>query len=133
MRKRTLSALVIGAFTAAIGTAQDAPTSKQQEIPDKNTKRAKSAKVEPCFGVALKGKNECFAEPGTPGEGARPTGKPLFPAKFALCVGDWKAESARGRPPAALHGRDLEPLSRRGMGSGNARRPLAARNDPAFG
>ncbi len=65
MHKRTLSALVIGAFTAVIATAQDTPTPKQQEIRDKNTKRVKSGKVEPCFGVALKGKNDCFAGPGT--------------------------------------------------------------------
>ncbi len=65
MRKRTLSALIIGAFTAVMAPAQDTPTPKQQEIRNKNTKRVKSGKVEPCFGVALKGKNDCFAGPGT--------------------------------------------------------------------
>ncbi len=65
MRKRTLSALVIGAFAAVMAPAQDTPTQKQQEIRDRNTKRIKSGKVEPCFGVALKGKNDCFAGPGT--------------------------------------------------------------------
>ena len=65
MRKSTLSALVIGAFAAVMATAQDNPTPEQQAIRDKNTKRVKSGKVEPCFGVALKGKNDCFAGPGT--------------------------------------------------------------------
>ncbi|MEI9975865.1 MAG: DUF2282 domain-containing protein [Ignavibacteriota bacterium] len=65
MHKRIVSALVIGAFTAVMAAAQDNPTPKQQEIRDKNTQRVKSGKVEPCFGVALKGKNDCFAGPGT--------------------------------------------------------------------
>lgn len=65
MLNRTLSALIIGAFTAVIAPAQDAPTPKQQEIREKNTQRVKSGKVEPCFGIALKGKNDCFAGPGT--------------------------------------------------------------------
>ncbi len=42
MRKRTISALVIGAFTAVMAAAQDTPTPKQQEIRDKNTLRVKS-------------------------------------------------------------------------------------------
>ena len=65
MQKRTVAALIIGAFTAVTAPAQDNPTPKQQEIRDKNTKRVQSGKVEPCFGVALKGKNDCFAGPGT--------------------------------------------------------------------
>ena len=64
-RKPTISAAVIGAFTAEMAAALDNPTPKQQEIRDKNTQRAKSRKVKPCFGVALKGKNDCYAGPGT--------------------------------------------------------------------
>lgn len=67
---RTLSALVTGALltvgVAAAGSAlaQDF-TPAQKKIQASNTVKVKSGKVEPCFGVALKGKNDCYAGAGT--------------------------------------------------------------------
>jgi uncharacterized membrane protein len=65
--------LVVGAFATALAPftiapafAQDsAPTPKQAKIRANNTAKGKSGKVEPCFGAALKGHNDCFAGPGT--------------------------------------------------------------------
>ncbi|MEI9979750.1 MAG: DUF2282 domain-containing protein [Edaphobacter sp.] len=72
MSNRITSALVLGAFatalaplTAAPAFAQDAPTPQQAKIRASNTAKVKSGKVEPCFGTALKGHNDCFAGPGT--------------------------------------------------------------------
>jgi uncharacterized membrane protein len=73
MSNRIMSTLVVGAFAAALGPlavapafAQDtAPTAKQAKIRAANTAKVKSGKVEPCFGVALKGHNDCFAGAGT--------------------------------------------------------------------
>ncbi len=67
------SALVLGAFAAALAplavptasAQQDKPTPAQEKIRAKNTAKVKSGKVEPCFGVALSGHNDCFAGPGT--------------------------------------------------------------------
>jgi uncharacterized membrane protein len=65
------SALIIGAFATALGTIAATPaaaqqfTPKQQKIQAANTVKVKSGKFEPCFGVALKGKNDCFAGAGT--------------------------------------------------------------------
>jgi uncharacterized membrane protein len=73
MSNRITSALVVGAFAAALAPltvtsafAQDAaPTPEQTKIRASNTTKVKSGKVEPCFGAALKGHNDCFAGPGT--------------------------------------------------------------------
>jgi uncharacterized membrane protein len=71
MSERTKSALVISAFTAVLGAIVATPaaaqefTPKQQKIQAANTVKVKSGKYEPCFGVALKGKNDCFAGAGT--------------------------------------------------------------------
>lgn len=65
MHKRAVAALVMSAFTTVLASAQDSPTPEQQKVREKNTKLVKSGKVEPCFGVASKGKNDCFAGPGT--------------------------------------------------------------------
>ncbi len=73
MSSRMMSALVVGALAAALAPltaapafAQDAaPTSEQAKIRAKNTAKVKSGKVEPCFGTALKGHNDCFAGSGT--------------------------------------------------------------------
>ena len=71
MSDRTLSALVAGAIVTAIGalsvgsaTAQ-AFTEAQKKIQAEHTAQVKAGKVEPCFGAALKGHNDCFAGPGT--------------------------------------------------------------------
>jgi len=62
--------LVAGAFAAlaamvvAPANAQDF-TAAQKKIQAEHTALVKAGKVEPCFGAALKGKNDCFAGAGT--------------------------------------------------------------------
>jgi len=71
MSDRMKSTLVIGALVTALGAVAAAPaaaqqfTPKQQKIQAANTVKVKSGKFEPCFGVALRGKNDCFAGAGT--------------------------------------------------------------------
>jgi uncharacterized membrane protein len=71
MSDRLMSTLVAGAFAAAFGTLAVVPahaqdfTEQQKKIQADNTVKVKSGKVEPCFGVALKGQNDCFAGAGT--------------------------------------------------------------------
>ena len=73
MFNRFLPALVAGAFATALNpitvtsaVAQDAqPTAAQAKIRAKNTVKVKSGKVEPCFGVAVKGHNDCYDGAGT--------------------------------------------------------------------
>ena len=73
MFNRYLPVLVAGAFAAALSTmsvtsafAEDAqPSPAQAKIRSENTAKVKSGKVEPCFGVALKGHNDCYAGAGT--------------------------------------------------------------------
>jgi len=76
MSNRMLSALVAGAFATALGSvpltaasAQEAmkPMSKadMMKMQDKTTKEVKSGKMEKCYGVALKGHNDCYAGAGT--------------------------------------------------------------------
>jgi len=71
MSDRTMSALIASAFAAALGTGSVAPavaqefTAAQKKIQAEHTAQVKAGKVEPCFGTALKGKNDCFAGAGT--------------------------------------------------------------------
>ena len=75
MSNRMLSALVVGAFAAALGslaaTSAGAQTSKadmekmMKENQAKTMKVLSEGKMEKCFGVALKGQNDCFAGAGT--------------------------------------------------------------------
>ncbi len=75
MSNRMLSVLVAGAFTAAIGslaaTSATAQMSKgdmekmMKENQAKTMEAMKGGKMEKCFGVALKGQNDCFAGAGT--------------------------------------------------------------------
>lgn len=71
MSDRLMSTLVAGAFAAAFGTLAIVPahaeefTAAQKKIQADNTVKVKSGKVEPCFGVALKGQNDCYAGAGT--------------------------------------------------------------------
>lgn len=71
MSDRLMSALVAGAFAAAFGTLAVLPanaqefTEQQKKTQAENTVKVKSGKVEPCFGVALKGQNDCYAGAGT--------------------------------------------------------------------
>ena len=75
MSNRTMSVLVAGAFAAALGSVSmlgagsasaammtEADMMKMQAM---TKKEVKSGKMEKCFGVALKGKNDCFAGAGT--------------------------------------------------------------------
>lgn len=75
MSNRTLSALVAGAFIAAVGslaatsaTAQMSKGEMEKMMKEKQAetmKALKGGKVEKCFGVALKGQNDCYAGAGT--------------------------------------------------------------------
>lgn len=65
------SPLAIGAFITALGaitaTAAQAQefTAQQKKIQAEHTAIVKSGKLEPCFGTAVKGQNDCYAGPGT--------------------------------------------------------------------
>ncbi|SEO93688.1 Uncharacterized membrane protein [Luteibacter sp. UNC138MFCol5.1] len=71
MSSRSMSLLVAGAiatvagsFASANAAAEDF-TPAQKQIQAEHTKLVKSGKVEPCFGTALKGQNDCYAGAGT--------------------------------------------------------------------
>ncbi len=71
MSNKVLSTLVLGAFAAALGAPLARPasaeefTAEQKKIQAEHTTQVKSGKVEPCFGTALKGQNDCYAGAGT--------------------------------------------------------------------
>lgn len=74
MSNRTLTALVAGAFVAAVGSLAATPVKAQSKAEMEKMMKAKQAetmkvlkggKMEKCFGVALKGQNDCFAGAGT--------------------------------------------------------------------
>ena len=76
MSNRMLSVLVAGAFATALGSIPIAsvsvaeamkPMSKadMMKMQEMTTKEVNSGKMEKCFGVALKGQNDCFAGAGT--------------------------------------------------------------------
>lgn len=71
MSNRILSSFVVGAFTSALAslsvTAAGAQefTAQQKKIQAEHTAMVKAGKVEPCFGTALKGHNDCYAGAGT--------------------------------------------------------------------
>jgi uncharacterized membrane protein len=81
MSNRLLSALVAGAFATALGapivaaSADDAMMKKpmsqaemekmMKENQAKSMAALKTGKYDKCYGVALKGQNDCFAGPGT--------------------------------------------------------------------
>ncbi|TAK48465.1 MAG: DUF2282 domain-containing protein [Xanthobacteraceae bacterium] len=75
MSNRILSALIVGAFTAAVGsfaaTSAGAQMNKgdmekmMKENQAKTMKVLSEGKMEKCFGVALKGQNDCYAGAGT--------------------------------------------------------------------
>lgn len=62
---------VAGAFAAALAALAATPasaqefTAAQKKIQAEHTALVKSGKVEPCFGTALKGQNDCYAGAGT--------------------------------------------------------------------
>lgn len=65
------SALVFGALLVAAVAGPSMAAEKQLTQADRETLKAehtalvKAGKVEPCFGAALKGKNDCYAGAGT--------------------------------------------------------------------
>lgn len=71
MSDRMMSTLVAGALATALSALATVPanaeqfTAHQQKIQAANTIKVKSGKVEPCFGVALRGHNDCYAGAGT--------------------------------------------------------------------
>src|SRR5579883_2152137 len=77
MSNRTLSFLVAGALATALGSLNVAPAAAQgeehmskhemmmKEMQAKTMKKLKTGKYEKCYGVALKGKNDCYAGAGT--------------------------------------------------------------------
>jgi uncharacterized membrane protein len=71
MSERALKVAVAGAIAAAIGALASSQagaaefTAAQKSIQAEHTKLVKSGKVEPCFGAALKGHNDCYAGPVT--------------------------------------------------------------------
>lgn len=72
MSNRMLSALVVGAFAAAVGAAPSAGAQNKGAMEKmmkqkraETTKEVKSGKMEKCWGVALKGQNDCYAGAGT--------------------------------------------------------------------
>src|SRR5260370_6935214 len=77
MSNRTLPALVAGAFVTEVGSVAGSsasaddmmmkPMSKadMMKMRAMTAKEVKSGKMEKCFGVALKGHNDCYAGAGT--------------------------------------------------------------------
>ena len=76
MSNRTVSILVAGAFAAALGSlavtsvgAQGMSKADQEKMmmekQAETGKALKSGKFDKCFGVALKGQNDCYAGAGT--------------------------------------------------------------------
>jgi uncharacterized membrane protein len=71
MSNRMLSTLVIGAFATALGSLSAGQagaadfTAAQKNIQAEHTALVKSGKLEPCFGTAVKGQNDCYAGAGT--------------------------------------------------------------------
>ncbi|RWA75438.1 MAG: DUF2282 domain-containing protein [Mesorhizobium sp.] len=74
MSNRTLSIVVATAFAAAVGSLAAAPVyaaskaemeKMMKENQAKTMKALKTGKFEECFGVALKGHNDCYAGAGT--------------------------------------------------------------------
>lgn len=64
-----ISALIIGALAtvgaAAPAVAKDYTPAEREKLKADHTALVKAGKVEPCFGAALKGKNDCYAGAGT--------------------------------------------------------------------
>ncbi len=74
MSNRLLSVIVASAFTAALGSVTPAGAAMMSDAEMKkmmeenqamSMEKMKTGKFEQCYGVALKGKNDCFAGAGT--------------------------------------------------------------------
>jgi uncharacterized membrane protein len=85
MSNRVIAFAVAGAFAAALGASVSASAATEAEMMKKQemTKtELASGKMEKCFGVALKGKNDCFAGAGTTCAGT--STKDYQPSAFQL-------------------------------------------------
>lgn len=78
MLNRTLTLMVASALATALGSLAAVPANAQgeehmsnqemkmmKEMQAKTMKKLKTGKYEKCYGVALAGKNDCYAGPGT--------------------------------------------------------------------
>ena len=72
MSNRLISAVVASAFAAALGSAAFGPAAagtmteeEMMKMREMTKQEVDSGKMEKCFGVALAGKNDCFAGAGT--------------------------------------------------------------------
>jgi uncharacterized membrane protein len=74
MSNRTLNAMVAGAFAVAVGTLAATSATAQSNADMQKMMKEKQAqtmkameggKMEKCFGVAVKGQNDCYAGAGT--------------------------------------------------------------------
>lgn len=67
---KTILAVVVGALaTASAGLAsaegKQLTQADREKLKAEHTAHVQAGKVEPCFGAALKGKNDCYAGAGT--------------------------------------------------------------------
>jgi uncharacterized membrane protein len=71
MADSKITTLIVSAFATALAAMTATPasaqefTAAQKKIQAEHTALVKSGKVEPCFGTALKGQNDCYAGAGT--------------------------------------------------------------------
>ena len=70
MPNRTLSVLIAGSFAAALGSLAATPATaamdaKMEKMMKDAASEVKAGKMEKCYGVALKGHNDCEAGAGT--------------------------------------------------------------------
>jgi uncharacterized membrane protein len=72
MSNRVMSTIVAGAFAAALGSVSAPPAgagmmseADMMKMREMTKKEVNSGKMEKCFGVALKGHNDCYAGAGT--------------------------------------------------------------------
>lgn len=71
MADSRMSTLVASAFATAVAAISASSagaqefTDAQKKIQAEHTAQVKSGKVEPCFGTAMKGQNDCYAGAGT--------------------------------------------------------------------
>lgn len=104
MSNRTLPALVAGAFVTALGSLNAVPASADdmamQKMMKENQAKAmaamKTGKFDKCYGVALKGQNDCSPEPAPPAPG--PARRTMRATRGSWCR---RARAKRCRPRAA--------------------------------
>ncbi len=68
MSNRLIASVVAGAFAVALGSvaaSAEMSHADMMKMQDMVKKETASGKMEKCFGVALKGHNDCFAGAGT--------------------------------------------------------------------